>query len=249
MRIKAIVAALVAVLTCTVFVATPAQAQWDKEIGFYLWALGLDGDMTIRGQTASTDVSFGDIFDVLEFAFSLHVEAEHPSDKWGIFFDAYVAQLGDDLATPPGEFDIDMSFLELAAAYRTAQEFQLFFGLRSVTIDGLLRIRPPTPGPGQPTLQVGDEQSFVDPMIGGRLVTPIGQKWTFRGRFDAAGFGVSDGSDLTLNLQLLGQYQATNKLSLLFGYRVMDMDYEDTDAGFGMDVTMSGPVLAASFSF
>ena len=246
-RTKRVTICVLAIAVVAAVGAAPARAQWQWDVGMYLWALGLDGDMTVRGQTASTEVSFGDIFDKLQFAFSLHVEAHEPAEKWTVIFDAYIAQLGDDLDTPPGEFDMDMGFFELGAAYRTGQEFDVLFGLRYVELDALLRIRPGIPQL-PPEIQAGDKQSYVDPMVGGRWIKQ-GEKWGFRGRFDAAGFGVSDGSDLTLNLQLLGSYRRGERFSLLFGYRVMDIDYEDTDAGFGMDVTMSGPVLAAAWSF
>ena len=240
---------VVMVLACAGWTSVPAEAQWDSEVGIYLWAIGLDGDMTIQGVTASADASFSDLVDRLDFGFSLHVETRKVNTNWTMFFDAYISQLGDDLATPPGEFDLDMAFVELGAAYRAGKVFDVMFGVRYVTFDGLLRIRPQTPGPLQTTLQAGDEQSFVDPMIGGRLLKPIGQKWVFQARADVAGFGIGDGSELTANLMLMGVYQVSERAALRFGYRWMDIDYENTDDLFAMDVTAQGPVLATSFNF
>ena len=56
--------------------AQRSQAQgWDYDLGIYLWALGMDGTMTVRGQEAPVDVGFSDIVDNLEMAFSTHFEA------------------------------------------------------------------------------------------------------------------------------------------------------------------------------
>ena len=75
--------ALALAVTALGFAAQPAEAQgWDYDLGVYLWALGMDGTMTVRGQEAPVDVSFSDIVDNLEMAFSTHFEANKRESNW-----------------------------------------------------------------------------------------------------------------------------------------------------------------------
>lgn len=242
-----IVLAVVAFLFLTVSAPRTAEAEWNYDLAVYLFALGLDGEMTVMGQTAEVDVGFSDILEDLQFAFSTHFEARKQDANWGILFDVYLAQLGSDLDMPKGQYDMDMTFLEVGGTYQTGSEFDLLYGIRYITMDALLRVDAPFPPPFQPSGQVGGDQDWADFFVGGRLKKRMGERWTLIPRLDLAGFGLTDGSDLTWNLQLLAQVQTTEKFSLLLGYRYMDIDYENTKDLFAMDVTLAGPVVAANW--
>lgn len=69
------------------------------------------------------------------------------------------------------------------------------------------------------------------------------------GRADLAGFGLTDGSDLTWNVVLMGQLKVARRVGLLLGYRWLDIDYENTDDRFALDVRQEGPILAVTYSF
>jgi len=233
--------------------AQPAKAAgWDYDLGVYLWALGMDGSMTVKGQESDVDIGFSDIVDNLEMAFSTHFEANKRDSNWAWFFDLYWAGLGNDIEQPQGKFDMDMAYVEAAGAYNTSRDFQLFAGFRYVSMDLELNfmpdvLPPPTP-PGIPTKFEGD-QSWTDLMIGGRLKKDLGERWRFWGRADLAGFGLTDGTDLTWNLVLLGQVKVAKRVGLLLGYRWLDIDYENKDDLFALDVRQEGPILAVSYSF
>jgi hypothetical protein len=231
----------------------PAKAAgWDYDLGVYLWALGLDGTMTVRGIESDVDIGFSDIVDNLEMAFSTHFEANKIDSNWAWFFDLYWAALGNDIERPQGKFDMDMAYVEAAGAYNTGRDFQLFAGFRYITMDLELNFQPdvlppPTP-PGVPTQFKGD-QSWTDLMLGGRLKKTFGERWGFWGRADLAGFGLTDGSDLTWNVVLMGQLKVARRVGLLLGYRWLDIDYENKDDLFALDVRQEGPILAVSYSF
>ena len=233
--------------------AQPTEAAgWDYDVGVYLWALGMDGSMTVKGQESDVDIGFSDIADNLEMAFSTHFEANRRDSNWAWFFDLYWAALGNDIEMPKGTFDMDMAYVEAAGAFNTGRDFQLFAGVRYVTMDLELNFEPdvlppPTP-PGVPTRFDGN-QSWADLMIGGRLKKDLGERWRFWGRADLAGFGVTDGTDLTWNLVLMGQVKVAKRIGLLFGYRWLDIDYENKDDAFALDVRQEGPILALSYSF
>ena len=79
--------ALISLVIVVVFVvsATPSKAAgWDYDLFVYLWALGMDGTMTVRGQESDVDVPFSDIFDNLDLAFSTHLEARQRGRQLGL---------------------------------------------------------------------------------------------------------------------------------------------------------------------
>jgi hypothetical protein len=69
-----------AALLLTAAAARPARADDDKMTGEftpYFWGAGVKGDVTVRGRTASPDVSFGDLFDHSHGAFSFLGSADY----------------------------------------------------------------------------------------------------------------------------------------------------------------------------
>jgi len=215
-------------------------------MGLYLFALGMDGSMVVRGQEADVDVSFSDILEDLEMAASLHVDANKRESNWGWFFDLFWASLGQNLEQPSGEYDLNMAYVEGAGTYNLGESFELLAGLRYTSMDLTLDIRPPDPI--QPRRVEGD-QSWTDLMVGGRVATAPGKRFRFWARGDLAGFGISNSSNLTWNVALMGQLNVSRRVGLILGYRWLDIDYEDKDALFAMDVLQSGPILALSYSF
>ena len=228
----------------------PAEAQgWDYDLAIYLWALGIDGSATVRGVDADVDVSFSDALDNLEMAFSTHFEANKRESNWAWFFDLYWVALGNDIERPQGKFDMNMAYVEAAGAYNTGRDFQLFAGVRYISMDLELNFDPGIPLPPQIPTQVKGDQSWTDLMLGGRLKKDFGKRWRFWGRADLAGFGLTDGSDLTWNLVLMGQVKVARRIRLLFGYRWLDIDYENKDDQFAVDIRQEGPVFALNYSF
>ena len=228
--------------------ALPVEAQgWDYDMGLYLFALGMDGSMMVRGQESDVDIGFSEILEDLAMAASLHVDANKRESNWGWMFDVFWASLGQNLSEPTGEYDMNMAFVEGAGTYDLGENFELLAGLRYVTMDLTLDIQPPLP-PAQPQRFEGD-QSWTDLMIGGRVATAPGKRFRFWARGDLAGFGISSSSDLTWNVILMGQVKVAKRVGLLLGYRWLDIDYENEDDLFAIDARMTGPMLAISYSF
>lgn len=230
--------------------ATPAKAAgWDYDLFIYLWALGMDGSATVRGQEADVDVSFSEIFDNLDLAFSTHLEARQREGNWGWFFDVYWADLGKDFDKVVGNLDMQMAYVEAAGAYNTGRDFQLFFGFRYISMDTTLSFDPQIPLPPEIPTRFDGDQSWTDLMVGGRLKKELGKRWRFYARGDVAGFGISDSSDFTWNVVLMGQVMVSARWGILFGYRWLDIDYVNEDDQFAMDVRQQGPVLAIGYAF
>lgn len=232
--------------------SVPAAAGgWNYEAALYLWALGMDGAMTVRGRTGEVDQSFSDLVGYIDMALALHLEAGQEEGNLGWFVDVFWANLGEDFDRPPGEFDMDMAYVEGAIAYKMDENFQLFGGLRYTKMDATLdfQLEPPLPGGRVIPIRLEGDQSWTDLMLGGRVNKNVGEKWGVWFRFDVAGFGISNSSDFTLNSLLMGRRRFGNAWSFIFGYRIYDVDYRDDDAGFAMDVRQQGPVLALSYAF
>ncbi len=85
----------------------------------------------------------------------------------------------------------------------------------------------------------------MDPFLGGRLLLDLSEKWALSLRGDIGGFDV--GSELTWNVTALLGYRLSETMTLGFGYRHLDIDYEDGDLVF--DAQFSGPYLGLSIRF
>jgi hypothetical protein len=96
-----------------------------------------------------------------------------------------------------------------------------------------------------PVLSVAPDSSFVDPIVGLRVNTPLSDRWSILGYVDLGGFGV--GSDFTWQIAATANYQATEQLFLSVGWRHLYLDYADDGTVF--EGAMSGPVVGATWRF
>jgi hypothetical protein len=224
-------------LTLAVSASPVAADGWDHMIAPYIWGTGLDGTIGIGPVETSVDLSFGDILENLDGGVLIHYEGS--KGDWTILSDLVFTDVGTD-----GNLihtDYKQTIFEIGAGYALKPSFEVLFGARWNDNDAeILVLRP---GGGVQTRAVG-RVSWTDPFVGGRWTAELAEKWALRTRLDVGGFGL--GSDLTWNASLTTLYQATEKISLGFGYRVMDIDYDDL---LRYDVQMPGALLGVGFSF
>jgi hypothetical protein len=234
------------------FICTTANAGESSDTGdwkfnlapFYLWAVSMDGDMTVMGNTAPLKADFREIASNLEALFTVHFEGMHNSG-WGVLTDISYLNLGAQQTTPGPTMDVDFTTImtEFAGVYRFslgANALGLIGGIRYYELDAEIDVVGVPP-------RIDKSQDWVDAMLGARYIWTITDKWNFKARGDI-GFG---GSDLTWNLAGLFDYQPWKHVSLLFGYRYMSIDY-DTGSGadlFGYDVSMQGPLLGLNITW
>ena len=138
-------------------------------------------------------------------------------------------------------------YLEGAGTYNLGENFELLAGLRYISMDLTLDIQPPVPP--APTQRFQGDQSWTDLIIGGRVGTSAGKRFRFWARGDVGGFGISNSSNLAVNVVLMSKLKVSRRVGLLLGYRWLDIDYENTDDLFVFDILQSGPMLAISYSF
>ena len=226
--------------------ASPKEKNWEFNLApFYLWAVSMDGDMTVKGNTSSLQPDFSEIASNLEGIFTVHFEGMHNSG-WGFLTDVSYLNLGGQQTTPgplPITLDVDFTnvMVELAGVYRISlgeNALDLIGGIRYYGLDTEIDVIGAPP-------RVDKDKDWTDAMLGARYTWTITDRWIFMARGDI-GFG---GSDLAWNLAGLFNYQPWKHVSLLFGYRYMDIDYKDGSGAdlFRYDVTMYGPLLGVNF--
>jgi len=238
---------------------------WRFEVTPYFWAPGLDGDLTVAGETVSLDLSFGDILDDFDvFGFSTRVVAR--KGKWGIIFDFALVSLESNevtLQTPtPVTAGIEVDILDtqviMGVSYRAVETVfagkPLFIepmaGGRYHYFKEEIDLNVDVPGVGGPGTTLGGSNDWVEPLVGMLMGLSLTEKTTFILRGDIGGFGIGSASDLTWNV-LAGFDYRFSQHSLKLGYLIQYVDYE-TGSGkdnFGEDATYSGPIVGYTFQF
>ena len=225
---------------------SPKEKNWEFNLApFYLWAVSIDGDLTAMGKNQPVKADFNELTDSLEAFFTVHFEGMHKSG-FGFLTDVSYLNFGHQQATPgppPLTLDVDLTFVmaELAGIYRFSlgeNALDLIGGIRYYGLDTEIDVVGIPP-------RIDKDKDWTDAMLGVRYILTITDKWDFVARGDI-GFG---GSDLAYNLAGLFNYQPWKHVSLLFGYRYMDVDYEDGSGAdfFKYDMTIHGPVFGFNF--
>lgn len=72
-------------------ITTPEETSpWEVRTALYGWAQGLDGDLAVRGRSASVDLGFDDVVEDLDFAVMGVVEISR--GRWSFMADANYAE-------------------------------------------------------------------------------------------------------------------------------------------------------------
>ena len=242
---------LLIVFICTAAYAgdTSDRGDWKFNLApFYLWAVSMDGEMTTGTNTTPVVADFKDLASSLEALFTVHFEGMHKTG-WGFLVDVNYLTLSGQQTIPnpvPVALDVDFTSVmtELAGIYRFSlgeNTFDVIGGARYYSLEPEINITSAAPLPSR----IDKTQDWWDLMIGGRYIWTINEKWNFKSRGDV-GFV---GSDLTWNVVGLFEFQPWKYVSLIAGYRYMDIDYEDGSGAdlFKYDMTMHGPLLGVNF--
>lgn len=251
MKKKAMILALViciSLVTLSVQASTRDNA-WKYSFSPYLWFAGTDGNITAGGETYPVDMSFSDVLDDLDLAMMFRFEGWKA--KWGYYLETFFIDTTSRFTTNGTlllKVDVDMWIIDLGAGYRI-HEFTTEKGLPG-TFDLLAGIRYYDSSTDLFEIEAGNFSSgtdWTDFVIGGRLSYPLSEQWIFRLRGDLA-FG---GSDLTWNAVAAFDYKWKENWSLLIGYRILDIDYEDGSGANrkAFDLQMDGPALALTYSW
>ncbi len=227
----------------------PAEAQsgsngWEFAIVPYLVAAGMDGSVTVKGIEADVDVPFSDIIDNLDFVAMAHFEMKN--QRWVLSSDLFYVKLqaSDDVALGTGSATVEQTLFEVAGGYRVSPVITLLAGARWVDLGAELRYT------GQLAEgEVDEGKSWIDPFVGVHFMAPLAERWWFGARGDVGGFGV--GSDLAWQAYADIGFNASDLVSIILGYRAIDMDYENGSGRdlFRYDMLIAGPQIGVAFRF
>ena len=249
--------------------ATPSteasSGDWRFDVApMYLWLPALDGDVTVRGRTSSVNVSMGKFIETLLDSFKFAATGRFEAHRGDLLLtlDLIYMRFEEDGETPGGLFQTNVEFsnliTEFGGGYRlgewslgagtgTALAVEVLGGGRYVRLDGDLEIAGA--GPLGARVDVDGTVDWIEPFVGARLRLILAENLAFVVRGDAGGFGL--GSNLTWSLVASVQTQISRKVTLVFGYRLLDIDYDEGSgtSRFVYDVLMHGPMFGAVLRF
>lgn len=220
--------------------------DWNFELApLYLWAISIDGDIGIRGRTASADITFEDVWDNLNAVFTLRFSSLY-NNKFGVLVDYNYLDLGNEKLTDTvnAEASFKSQILNLAGIYRMHSSGKHTWdgvaGIRYTDLDATIDLN-------NLGARVSGDQDWVDPIVGARYAFSFNDRWSLRLYGDIGGFGVS--SDLTWQALGLVDFQPWKNVAIVAGYRAIYTDYETGSAEdrFTYDATVHGPVVGIDF--
>jgi len=244
------------------------QPDWALQATAYLWATGLNGNISPfrRAPTLHVEKSFSDVVDDLNFGGFLNIWGRY--DRFVLSGDMMYVDTTDSHAAGPlpalqipglpslpagaaidANVDTQEFMATLQAGYRVvdADGFTLdaLAGARFWHISNEVAVTASHPLIGSVSATHKESFGWVDPVIGARAFVSLTDRLSLQGQVDIGGFGA--GSDLTWSALATVNYVFTDTLSVSAGYKVLDVDYSDD--GYVFDSRLSGPVLGLSYRF
>jgi hypothetical protein len=215
-------------------VTVPGGEGTQFELTPYVAFGGLDGDVTIRGRTASLSASPVDVLKTLQFGFMGRTRVTFRN--WFVGADGSFIGLGG--ANDIADLGIDEVILEANTGYRVSRFLEVLGGMRynSLSTDGYFR--------GPQATSVAGEQDWWDPFLGGRVIIPLGSAVSFSSRLDVGGIGA--GSRIAVNCEPLVNIRVLERATLHAGWKFYYADYKKESANFRYDMLTHGPMLGAT---
>lgn len=236
----------------TVMLAAPVAAQdsgWDFALSPYLWASGIESSVETPFGTVSADLSASDVFSNLDFAFMGAFEAR--KGRWGLIADAFYADLSGSRDNPLGgafsraRIGTKAKALSAYATYRVSDSerlaVDLLGGFRVSELDIGLSLAPG----GLPGQSLSVSESWVDPVIGGRVRYEIGGNWFATAFADVGTFGGD--SDSTWQVFASIGYQLDERWSFQGGWRHFSAESEID--GVDVETEFDGPLIGLTLRF
>ena len=255
--------------TDSTYIEAPSD-KWRFSIIPYLWLMGINGKTTIKGRTSNLNVSFGDIWDNLDFAAEVHIEAWR--DRYGFFVDTSFAKIAiKDNVDLRFDNSLNAKFItkfflgEFGGFYRLGT-WQLGGGAESykskanssLTLDLIgggrywyLKNELDIKGPFGVDPNVSDSQNWFDFIVGGRVNLAL-NKFFIQLRSDIGGFGLGFSSDISWNIAgYIGYELPWYRITPIIGYRALYDKYKDGsgDNRFVWDAWIYGPQIGVAFQF
>lgn len=234
---------------------TAGAEDWNFTATPYLWLMGSNGEIEVRGLETRVDDSFFDMLAGTDTLIGGFVHLEGRRDGWGFYLEgnyAYTSTEGELAGAIDTRVRTGLAILEAGGLVEIASgnvggdpqqgwRIEATAGVRYVSFDVNLDLGP---------AEVERTLSWTDPVVGLGAKLDLGPDWTVIGHGDIGGFGI--GSNLAANLYALVGYRTeifgAPVLSTV-GYRGLYFDREDDGRDNSADLWLHGPVLGLTFAF
>ena len=220
--------------------------EWKFQVAPYLFLVGASGDIGVNGLTTEVDASAGDILDTLNFGFMGAFEAR--KNRFSILTDLMYANLEKSKATSGPLFsgvtaEATMFLFSPQVGYALIDNdrasLDAMVGIRFWHTSHELEFSPRL----LPAARQEGSKNWADVIAGLRGQVHLTERIFVMGRGDLGG----GGSDFTYQLFGAAGFDVTRRLSLVIGYRHLDINY-DRD-GFLFDGALHGVMLGMMFRF
>jgi hypothetical protein len=213
------------------------------------------GGRTAAGQIVLMAIDYSDVYPDPQPLYLVDLAASRA--KWGVSLRGRYLEWDNLVALANWEMIDETSwYLEAAATRITGVHWTVLVGLRYFDLDFVIEGPYRTPWPPQ-TMYVMNE-AWLDPFAGATFRYPLGGRWKLAGRGDIGGFGV--GSKLSWGLEATVLWRIGTQFSLVAGYRVFDVDFEEENTySFSdgsqlnvpdtYDTRTNGPILGMTFQW
>lgn len=245
-RSVASVMALALAAATTSTLAQSPENDWSIEITPYIWAAGIDGDITVRGHKGSIDLNFDELIDAVDVAGAVLGFARYNRFVTWLQLD-YVATDTDNLdaADQPerARFESDMSMGTLAFGYAfgdpsARHSLDLLLGVRYLELDHELTLN-----------RLGKfkhDNSYVDPVLIAVPMLQLSDRWRFSPTVSIGGGG---DAEFIYEQQPQFLFQINDRLAARFGYRLLHYELESNTKDNEFDGAFQGLLVGLGGTF
>jgi hypothetical protein len=213
----------------------------------YIWATETRVDLALRdANIGAGEISFGDLLDVLDAAFMIHVEGGGGS--WSAFGDLTYLKTSDSSERTLFVVDTNSKqlFFDGAVAWwpgGVGSNFNLYGGMRYSGFDDRYTFRLVTDN--TPVGERRATKDYYDALVGLRYRFDFSERWALLTRADTS-FGDSEGTVLLqANLAWTVGKRLQNRVML--GYQYKTAEFKDGD--LRLDFDYQGPMAGFNFRF
>ena len=241
--------------------------EWEFSLAPYFWGSGLAGTVDADRHSADVDVSFSDIWDVLDAGVLAAFEARR--GKLSVTSNAIYLKLSPDGGRPvgsllpaatPGSFDVRVTTQQIIFELRPAWEvlsLPLFGaaderrialdvgpGVRAFWLDNHLDVKLQPGAPVGPFQSRFDESSFwVELVAAARVRARLTENIGLVVSGDYGGFDIGSSSHRTWSLGGFLTYRLGEHWDLGAGWRTIEVERG------AVDIEMAGPLLGLAYRF
>ena len=245
-RVRPVIGAAIAVLASSALPVAAQDSEWQIDLGAAAQFTTLSGDIGFSNVDNPRTLSLGDLLSSASPGLAIDLNVWYR--EWGLVSDIFAVEFEGKAATDQNAVfttQAEESVGRLAVGRKLNEQAYVYAGARFWSTSLAFRLTEPNPG----TLDGSD--SWVDPIIGGSVKTPLGEGWFAGFDADIGGFGVS--SDFTWHAMGNFGYEVSPGWSVLLSYKATGVNYStDSSEGGGTvdyDTIRHGAHFGAVFHF